>query len=120
MDGIRNVQAWIEPWLAYLNYCFNHEPFSPVCGAFWQRAIIGVVIIGVIVVCGAALKYFSYRRKYAAALRAEEERNAIDEEAIKAHSWTGEKAYTTALGDQEIERRVREGIAQRRRQVGSS
>lgn len=62
MDGIRNAQAVVEPWWTYLSYCFNDNPLSAVCGPFWERIIIGVVIVGVIAVLAGTWKYLVYRR----------------------------------------------------------
>lgn len=115
MDGISNVLAWIDPWLTYLAYCFSHEPFSPVCGAFWERIVIGVVVAGIAAVVIASIKFVSYRRKYAEATRAYEQRNAIDEDAIREHSWAADKAYPASLPEEEIAQRIREGLAEHRR-----
>lgn len=117
MDGIKNLQAILEPWVAYLGYCFNDNPLSVTCEPFWERIIGGFVLLGAIAVVVCIFKYLSYRRKFAAAMREYDQRNAVDEEAIREKIWAGEKAYQSAIPDEEIGRRVREGLEQRRREV---
>ena len=115
MDGIKNAQALVEPWWTYFSYCFGDNPLSSVCESFWERIILGFIALGAIAVLAGLFKFFSYRRKFAAALRAQAERDAIDDEAIRARIWNGDKAYQTDLSSDEIERRVRDGIEERRR-----
>jgi hypothetical protein len=119
MDGIKNAQDLINPWWTYFNYCFSDNPISATCAPFWERIIFGVIALGVIAVLCGVFKYFSYRRKLAAAIRAQEERDAIDEEAIRDQIWNGDKAFQAELAGEEIERRVRAGIEQRRRDARS-
>ena len=120
MDGFKNAQGLIDPWWTYFNYCFSDNPFSPVCESFWERIIFGFIALGVIAVLVGVLKFLSYRRKYAAALRAEAEREAIDEEGIRARIWNGDKAYQADLSSEEIELRMRQGIEQRRNDARSA
>jgi hypothetical protein len=59
-------------------------------------------------------KIVSYKIKLAAALKAERQRALIDRDAIAASSWEGDKAYSAELGGEEVERRIREAVEQRR------
>ena len=120
MDGLKNAQALIDPWWTYFNYCFSDNPFSPVCESFWERIIFGFIALGAIAVLVGVLKFFSYRRKYAAALRAEAEREGINDEGIRARIWNGDKAYQADLSNAEIELRIREGIEERKRAARST
>jgi hypothetical protein len=114
MDGIRNAQAVIDPWWSYLAYCFNGDPLSTVCGPFWQRIIVGVIVIGCVGVLFGAWKYYRYRRAAIVARIAEWEREQADVSAIKESTWDGDKAYQSELPDAEVQRRIREGLDQRR------
>ena len=69
--------------------------------------------IGALVVLVIAWRVVSYRRKLAAALRAEQERAKVDHDAIADRRWDADKAYSTELSAEEVERRVREAVEQR-------
>ena len=69
--------------------------------------------IGALVVLVIAWRIVSYRRKLAAALRAELERAEVNHDAIAARRWNGDKAYSAELSAEEVERRVREAVEQR-------
>jgi len=86
MDGIKNARALVDPWWTYLNYCFSQNPFSPVCESFWERIVLARIVLGVIAVLAGVMKFFSYRRKFEAALRAQAERDAIDDGAFVLRS----------------------------------
>ena len=68
---------------------------------------LGVVWVGI--------KLVSYKIKLAAALRAEEERSAIaDEETMKQHVWDGDKAYQTHVRAEDIRRRIKDTLVERK------
>lgn len=119
MEGIRNAQSMIDPWWNFMVFCFSDDPLSPVCGQFWERIILGAVALGVAAVAFGVWKYLKYRRDFRIAMRAQAEREAIaDEQIMRAHQWDGDKAYQSNLSDDEVQRRIREGVEQRRREVG--
>lgn len=120
MDGIKNTQQLAESWWAYFEYCFSHNPGASICEPFWSRVIIFFVLVGSIAVAVGAWKYLDYRRKYAAALRAQWEREQVDEAQIQEEVWRGDKAYQAELPEEEVLGRIRAGIEQRKREVGQS
>jgi hypothetical protein len=75
--------------------------------------MLAIFGIGTLLVLAIAWRVVSYRRKLAAAHRAEQERARVDHNAIAASRWDGDKAYSAELGTDEVERRVREAVAQR-------
>lgn len=115
MDGIRNAQDIVGPWWAYFDYCFSANPLSTVCGPFWERIILAVVIGGLIATAYGALKYFAYRRRDRRARIAEWEREQSDEVGIKEATWNGDKAYQAELPDAEVAARIRAALDERKR-----
>lgn len=104
----------IQQWMTHVSYCTHHPIQTPACKPFWTWLMIALISAGTLVIIVVAWKFVSYRIKLAAALRAEEERARIDHDAIAARSWDGDKAYRTDLGGDEIEKRIREAVDQRR------
>src|SRR5262245_35555576 len=87
---------------------------APVCRPFWTWTMIAVFSIGAVVLIVVVWKIVSYKIKLAAAVKAERQRAHVDSDAIAASSWDGDKAYSAELGGEEVERRIREAVEQRR------
>jgi len=110
------AKAWLDylqQWATYASVCIQQPIQAPACKPFWTLAMFGLFGVGALVVLVVAWRFASYRRKLAAARRAEEKRAEIDHDAIAARRWNADKAYSTELGDEEVERRVREAVEQR-------
>ena len=111
------MKGWLDvfqQWKTYVSYCIDQPVQTPVCKPFWTWVMIASLALGALTLIVVIWKIVSYRIKLAAALRAEQERARIDHDAIAARKWDGDKAYRTALGGEEIERRVRDAVEQRR------
>jgi len=104
----------LQQWLTYGSYCVEQPMQAPACKPFWTWVMIGVLAFAALMLIVVAWKIVSYKIKLAAALKAEEERGRIDHDAIAAKSWDGDKAYSAELGGEEVERRIREAVEQRR------
>ena len=110
------VNGWLkvlQQWVTYISYCVEQPVQTPICEPFWTWAMIGLFAIGVLAAIVIVWKIISYKFKLAAALRAQEERERIDHDAIEAGRWDGDKAYSAELGGEEVERRIREAVNQR-------
>lgn len=119
MQWATDARAMLEPWLAYLDYCFNANPLAAICEKFWAWTILAVIATGALAVLAGVWKYGAYRRKLSKAERAREERMRIaDEDTMRASMWDGDKAYQTELPATEVQRRIREAIEQRKKEAG--
>ena len=110
------AKAWLDylqQWATYASACVGHPVHTPSCRPFWTLAMLAIFGIGTLLVLAIAWRVVSYRRKLAAAHQAEQERARVDHDAIAASRWDGDKAYSAELGTDEVERRVREAVAQR-------
>jgi hypothetical protein len=110
------AKAWLDyllQWATYASVCIEQPIQAPACRPFWTLAMFAFFGIGALVVLVIAWRVLSYRRKLAAALRAEQARAEVDHDAIAARRWDVDKAYSTELGAEEVERRVREAVEQR-------
>ena len=115
MDVLMAAKKHVEYWIAYLSYCWEQPIQAPVCRPIWTWVMIAILAIGAITAITITWKIISYKIKLAAALRAEQERASVDTDAIQARRWDGDKAYSAELGDEEIERRIREAMHARHR-----
>lgn len=104
----------LEQWFSYVSYCAGEPMQAPVCRPFWTWTMIAVFTIGTLLLVVVVWKIVSYKLKLAAALKAERQRAHVDSDAIAARSWDGDKAYSAELGGDEVERRIREAVEQRR------
>ena len=116
------INAWLkvaQQWYVYADFCISQPMQAPVCRPFWTWVMTAALVIGVLIVLTVGWQVISYRLKLAAAMRAEAARQHVDVAAIDARRWDGDKAYSTALGGEEVERRIREVVAKRRMEQSS-
>lgn len=114
MDAPAGWLTDLQQWMTYAAYCIEQPMQAPVCRPFWTWAMIAVFIIGALLSIVVVWKIVSHKLKLAAALKAERQRAHVDTDAIAARSWDGDKAYSAELGGDEVERRIREAVEQRR------
>lgn len=114
MGSAKEAEAVLTSWWQYFDYCFNISPGALVCEGFWLKLIAGFVGVGALAVAVGIWKYWSYRRKYAAAMRAQWLREQADESEIRDIAWKGDAPDTTALGDAELAARIRTAMEARK------
>ena len=114
MDFAKGWLDVIQQWMTYILFCIDQPMQTPICEPFWTWVMIALFSSSALIAIVVAWKFVSYRMKLAAALKAEAERARIDHDAIAARNWDSDKAYSTELGGEEIERRIREAVDQRR------
>ena len=114
MQILKNWQLIFEQYVSYISVCLEQPFQAPACRPFWTWVMVACFAIGALTVLVIIWKIISHKLKHAAALRAQAERERIDHDAIAAEKWQGDKAYSGELGAEEIERRIREAVDQRR------
>jgi hypothetical protein len=117
LDEVRSAQQIGESWWNFFDYCFNYNPTAMICEPFWRNTIGAFIVIGGLAVLYGIWKYIDYRRKYAAAVRAQWEREQVDEAGIREATWDADKAYRSDLTDDEVLERIRSAIDQRKREA---
>lgn len=114
---METVTGWLkslQQWMTYASYCAEQPMQVPVCRPFWTWTMIAVFTVGALLLIAVLWKIVSYKIKLAAALKADRQRAHVDADAIAARSWDGDKAYSAELSGDEVERRIREAVEQRR------
>lgn len=113
MELVKAQLTYLLQWTTYGWYCIEQQFKAPACTPYWTAIMLAFSGTGALIALVVAWKIVSYRRQLAAALRAEQERAKIDHDAIAAHRWDADKAYSAELGAAEVERRIREAVDQR-------
>lgn len=81
------ILSFLALQLSRLRACW----FWPAdCFEFWYWVMIGAFVIGVSIFLWVAWRLYDYKMKWAAAMRAEFNRQAVDHEAIEALRWRGD------------------------------
>ena len=109
-DGVETL----EQWFVYVSYCAGQPMQAPVCKTFWIWVMVAVFTVGALLLAAVLWKIAAHKLKLATALKAERERARVDSAAIAARSWDGDKAYSAGLSGEEVERRIREAVEERR------
>lgn len=110
----------LEQIFTYGSFCLSQPMQAPVCRPFWIVLMIGAFAFSALAILIVIWNRVSYRRKLAAALRAQQVRDQMpDEETLSKVRWGGDKAYSGELSNAEIDRRVREAVNQRRLAVAA-
>ena len=120
MGGAQSISQTTSAWWQFFDYCFNVDPASTICQPFWDKAIGTFIVFGFVLVAYGVWKIWDYRRKYAAALRAQWLREQVDEVGIKEAQWAADKVYEPDVPDDELLERIRAGLAARKREASQA
>lgn len=68
---------------------------EPLCRPFWQILAAFCAMIGTGLICTTAWRYIQYRRQWNAAMLAQQQRDAIaDEATMQQHRWIGDDNFS--------------------------
>ena len=113
MATLKSWWNYLEQLFAYASYCIQQPIQAPACQPFWRWTMIASLALGGLVALVLLWKLISYQLKLAAARKAQAERERIDYDAIARARWDGDNAFGE-LSREEIERRVREAVDEKR------
>jgi hypothetical protein len=106
-----------ERWIDIIAMCTSLPMSAPACRPFWENVMYASAVIGLLLAVWAVWKFIDYRLKYAAALRAEAERERIaDADTMKQHTWVEHGNITDEVTDPDLARKIRQELEQRRAQ----
>jgi hypothetical protein len=114
MATLKSWWNYLEQVFAYASFCIQQPIQAPVCQPFWRWTMIASLALGGLVALVLLWKLISYQLKLAAARKAQAERERVDHDAIAQARWDGDKAFSGELTAEEIERRVREAVNDKR------
>jgi hypothetical protein len=119
MTTTTDAEAMLTSWWQYFDYCFNVSPGALVCEGFWLNLIAAFVALGVLAVAAGVWKYLSYRRKFAAAIRAQWLREQADESEIREFAWKGDTPDAAALTEEQLAANIRAAMEERKREAAA-
>ena len=86
------VMKQIEGWLGYLLACWNLPMQAPACRPLWYWVMVASLAIGTLLLLWVCWRVVDYRMKLAAAVKAEERRQAIaPPEVMERFKWAGDE-----------------------------
>lgn len=121
MQVLNAIADWFTRWRAYVEFCLDADLTAPVCRPLWTWAMLVLLGFGALSCVVIAWRYLAWRHQHKVAQRACEERMRVaDEATMQAARWNADKAYQSDVPAEEIERRIREAVEQRRRASGAA
>ena len=117
MEAVAFLQKAYQQWGAYLLGCLD-APYSAVaCRPFWSWVSIGSASLGAIGLLWLIWKFVDYKLKYAAAIRAEIERERIAEPDVMEDAiWKGDSVFNAleAETQTDVASEIRVALARRK------
>lgn len=106
-----------ERWIDITAMCTGLPMSAPACRPFWENVMYASAVIGLLLAAWAVWKLIDHRLKYAAALRAQAERDRVaDAETMKQHAWVEPADIAADVTDPHLAKKIRQELEQRRLQ----
>lgn len=107
----------LERWIDITAMCTGLPMSAPACRPFWENVMYASAAIGLLLAAWAVWKFIDHRLKYAAALRAQAERDRVaDAETMKQHTCVEPADIAADVTDPHLARKIRQELEQRRLQ----
>ncbi len=99
----------------YLSLCIALPMSAPACRSFWEIVMYASAAIGLLLVSGFIWKLIDYKLKLAAALRAQQERERIaDQATMREHTWVEPADIAADVTDPHLAKKIRQELEQQR------
>lgn len=99
----------------YLSMCIGLPMSAPACHSLWETVMYASATIGLLLAGWFIWKLIDQKRKLAAALRAQQERERIaDAATMRQHTWTGPADIAADVTDPHLAKKIRQELEQQR------
>jgi hypothetical protein len=99
----------------YLGMCATLPMSAPACHALWETVMYACAAIGLLLAGWFIWKLIDQKRKLAAALQAQQEREKVAAPAaMRQHSWTEPADIAADVTDPHLARKIRQELEQQR------
>ncbi len=103
------------PLIDYLGMCATLPISAPACYAFWENVMYGSYSIGILLAGWFVWKLVDQKQKFAAALRAEQERARVADTAVmREHTWNEPADIASDVTDPHLAKKIRAELEQQR------
>jgi hypothetical protein len=99
----------------YLSMCVAMPIGTPACYSFWETVMYASAAIGILLAGWFTWKMVDHKRKLAAALRAQQEREKVaDETTMRQHTWSEPADIAADVTDPHLAKKIRQELEQQR------
>jgi hypothetical protein len=106
---------WFEGWSRHLQACFNLPMAAPQCRPLWEGVMYSSAGVAAIIILWLTWKWIDYRLQYAAALKAQRERERIaDPEIMQQHTFKEAGDLIEDVTDPQLAEKIRRELEQRK------
>lgn len=117
MPNTTQLLQMLDRWLDYLSLCATLPITAPVCRPLWENVMYASAAIGGLLAAWFIWKFIDHRLQYAAALRAQAERERVaDAATMREHQWAEAGDIAADVTDPHLARKIRQELEQRRAQ----
>ena len=115
MEFFKWADGVISPWITYYVFCIDAVYTAPACRSFWNWIVIVSWGLAGVIVLWFLWKFIDYKLKYAAAIRAQLERERIAEhDIIESVRWVGNDPVLNGASDSDMAGEIRAALARRK------
>lgn len=105
-----------DNWLDRIAMCINLPMAAPACHSLWATVMYVSAGFGIALAAWAIWKFVDYRMKYAAAMRAQQEREKVaDPATMRGHTWAEHADIAADVTDPHLAKKIREELEEQRR-----
>lgn len=113
-DSMTLIQM-VKNWGLWMADCLAQPMATPVCRPLWEWVMYGSATIGILLILWVAWKVIDYRFKYAAAVRAQMERERVaPPEVIEQHKFKEAGDLAEDVTDPHLAEKIRAELDRRR------
>lgn len=105
----------LDRWMQWLQMCINLPITAPVCRPMWQWVMYICFTVGALTISWLVWKFVDYKLKYAAAIRAQLERERIaDPEVMADHRYKEIADIEADVTDPHLAKKIRAELEKQR------
>jgi len=113
-NGAQLMQMF-ERWIDFLSMCTTLPISAPACRPLWEPVMYTSATISLLPAGWFIWKLIEHRMKFAAALRAQQERERIaDAITMRDHTWTEPADIASDVTDPHLAKKIRAELEQQR------
>lgn len=115
MPTSAQLMQMFDDWVRHLGICFNLPMAAPQCRPLWEVVMYACLAVAAVITLWLTWKWIDYRRQYAAALKAQQDREKIAEpEIMQEHLYKEAGDVIEDITDPHLAEKIRRELEQRK------